>query len=52
MHDTNSSADRCACLTSFHSDKICLIKDVAYKFKGIFARFTEYAGKADLNECY
>ena len=22
------------------------------EFKGIFARFYEYAGKADLNECY
>ena len=26
------------------------LKDGAYK--GIFARFTEYAGKADLNKCY
>ena len=30
----------------------CLVKDGAYQFKGIFARFTEYAGKADLNKCY
>ena len=27
-------------------------KNDAYPFKGIFARFTEYAGKADLNKCF
>ena len=26
--------------------------DGAYLFKGMFARFTEYVGKADLNKCY
>ena len=27
------------------------LEDDAYSFKGIFARFAEYALKADLNKC-
>ena len=31
--------------------KVSILKDGAYLFHGIFARFTEYARKADLNKC-